>query len=93
MSRVKVKLDRRGMRELLRSAGVQRELDRRAERVAETARSLAPVESGDYRDSIHAEPDPTSERARAKVVADDYKAHILEAKHRTLGRALDGAGD
>jgi hypothetical protein len=93
MAGFKVKLDHRGMRELLTSRGVQNDLDERAERVAEVARSLAPVDKGDYRNSIESVPDPTPRRARAKVQATDWKAHILEAEHRVLGRALDAAGD
>jgi hypothetical protein len=100
MAQFKVDLDHTGMRELLRSPGVQDEMHRRAEKVAAAARHIAPVgpdsrtgDVGTYRDSIDVEDDPNSGRARAKVVARDWKAHIIEAEHRVLGRALDAAGD
>jgi hypothetical protein len=89
VARFRVKLNHAGMRELLTSAGVQQDLDNRTERMAAAAQAAAPVQSGDYRDSIHAEPAPTRKRARAKVVADVPYALVVEAKHRTLGRALD----
>lgn len=91
MARLRVQLDHHGMRKLLTSAGVQRNLDEHAERAAGYARSIAPVASGAYRDSIHAEPAPTEKRARSRVVADDWKSHILEARDRVLGRSLDAA--
>lgn len=100
MARFKVNLDHGGIRELLRSAAVQAEMHRRAEKVADRARDIAPVgpdsrtgQVGAYRGSIEVQDDPSRGRARAKVVATDWKAHILEAEHRILGRALDAAGD
>jgi hypothetical protein len=45
-----------------------------AERAAETARSLAPVDSGDYRDSIHVQPEPDG----ATLYTDDFAGHLIE---------------
>lgn len=60
--------------ELARNAKVRAELKARAERVAQVAKSRAPVESGRYRDSIHVEQDSDGFR----VVADDPKAELIE---------------
>ena len=65
-----------------------------AERVAARARASAPVATGAYRDSIHVKTEPRSgvgDWAHSYVVADDWKAHIIEARTGNLARAL-GAG-
>lgn len=90
MPATRVKLNHPGMRELLHSAGVRADMDRRARVVAAAARSTAPVVSGAYRASITVT-DDTTDRAVARVFADIYYALSVEAGHRTLGRALDAA--
>lgn len=90
MARVRISLNQAGMRELLNSPSVARDLHRRMEPVLEAAKA-APDASGDYEDSLHIV-DDHSDRARSRVVADVPYAVAREAKDRTLGRALDSAG-
>ena len=90
MANPRVRLDRAGMRALLNGRDVRGAVRREAEQVAQRARSIAPVESGDYRDSIRVV-DDTTDRAVARVVASDWKANVIEARDRTLGRALGGS--
>jgi hypothetical protein len=64
-----------------------------AEKVAERARALAPVDTGAYRDSIHVETDvrtDASDWAHSRVVADDPKAMAIESRMGILARALGG---
>lgn len=89
MARVRVTLNPPGMRELLNSAGVAREMHRRAESVLDVAKA-APDVSYDYERSLHIV-DDHSDRARSQVVADVRYALAREARDRTLGRALDAA--
>lgn len=91
MARAKVRLISRGMKYLLRDPGVARDLERRAEQVAATARSSAPVDTGEYRDSITVVSE-TTDRAVARVVARDRKSHAIESRTGNLARALDSAG-
>lgn len=89
--RAKVKLRSAGMRALLNDPGVRDELRRRAERVADAARSSAPVESGEYRDSITVW-DATTDRAVVRVGTTADHGLVVEAKTGNLARALDAAG-
>lgn len=91
MARARVKLNSAGMAALLSDPGVGRDLQARAEAVAEAARASAPVETGGYRDSIHVEAAHT-DRVVARVVADVPYATQVEASHGTLTAALDAAG-
>lgn len=84
-----LKLNSRGMQEMLTSQGVRRVLRQEAQEVAARARSTAPVDSGEYRDSITVV-DATTDRAVARVVAADPKGHIVEARTGNLARALGG---
>lgn len=88
----KVKLNSRGMGQLLKSGEVRDFVTERAERVLSAAQSSAPVgETGDYKASLHIEQD-TTDRAVVRVVADVPYARIVEANTGTLSRALDSAG-
>ena len=87
MANSRVRLSSAGMKALLNGGGVRSAVRREAEQVAQRARSIAPVQSGDYRDSIHVV-DDTTDRAVARVVASDWKASVIEARSRVLGRAL-----
>lgn len=87
----KVRLNRAGMRELLHSDGVRRDLTRRMGSVESVAKASAPVDSGAYRDSIHVE-QVTTDRVVVRVVADADHALVVEAKTGNLSRALDAAG-
>lgn len=91
MARTKVQLNHAGMAGLLKDDGVRADLTRRMERVLAAAQASAPVATGEYRDSLHIEQD-TTDRVAVRVVADDWKAYIIEAKTGNLARALDAAG-
>jgi hypothetical protein len=60
-----------GLGELLRSEEMKAEMLRRAEKVAEFARAIAPVDDGDYKASIKASADvrrtQATERAEGRV--------------------------
>lgn len=90
MAKPKVKLNGRGVRRVLISDDMYDALEPIAQRMAATARSVAPVDSGTYQDSITVERDLT-DRAVYRVVAQTNYALKVEAKHGTLGSAL-GAG-
>lgn len=77
--------------ELGKSAGVTKLCTDAAEKVAAAARASAPVVSGDYRDSIHVEVRASNKRNVALVVADDWKALLIEAQTGNLVRALKTA--
>lgn len=82
-----------GARELLNSSEVRAELLRRAERVlnAATADAVNYQVTGNYYRSIGIE-QATTDRAVVRVRATAPHAHLVEAKHGTLARALDAAG-
>lgn len=87
-----VQLISSGMHDLLHDKGVERDLRRRAERVAARARSTAPVLTGAYRDSITVETSSPHDRVVARVIAKDEKSHVIESRTGNLSRALDSAG-
>lgn len=87
---IEIKLDHSGMGALLKSAEVRAALHDHAEPVLSAAQDSAPVDTGDYKASLHIE-DATTDRAVVRVVASDWKAGILEAKYGILARALDAA--
>lgn len=88
---VRVKLISRGMQQLLNDDGVERFLVGRMEQVESAAKSSAPVETGEYRDSIHLEVDHT-DRVVVRVIADAPHALGVEASTGNLTRALGAAG-
>jgi len=87
MARPKVTLNHSGVESLLGAPGVRAKCREEAERVAAAARSSAPVDTGEYRASIHVESD-TTDRAVERVVADAPHAMIVEANTGNLARAL-----
>lgn len=86
---VRVVLNHAGVAELLKSAGVASELEERGNRVLATARALAPVVTGEYRDSLAAETDEHPTRVVVHVLAGVSYAMDVEAEHGVLARALD----
>ena len=88
---IKVRLNGRGMEELLKSDDVRKALTKRAKRVLAAAQADPHDESGDYEAGLHIE-QATTDRAVVRVVSDDWKGHILEAKYGILSRALDEDG-
>lgn len=73
---------------ILKSAGVEKLVKEKAEQAARIARTTAPVDTGEYRDSIHTEKAAFKYRTGYHVVADDRKALLIEAKTGNLARAL-----
>lgn len=59
-----------------------------AERVADTARATAPVDTGAYRGSIRVERGPSRQRVQWRVVADVEYARYVEARTGNLKKAL-----
>lgn len=74
--------------ELGHSAGVTKLVEDKADRIAERAKSTAPVDTGDYRDGIKRKTKRTKYRNVALVVGEDPKTMIIEAKTGNLVRAL-----
>lgn len=79
---VKIVLNRRGIRDLLRSREVRKDLERRGKAIAAAAGPGHRVES---------EVGPN--RVRVAVITDTLDAMRSEATDRTLTRALDAARD
>lgn len=88
MARARVNISRRGITEALSSPGVERELQRLADGVADAARSSAPADSGAYRESIRTELDRGWVRPRARIIADIAYGMAVEARTGNLRRAL-----
>lgn len=78
MARSRIVLNRRGVRELLRSSEVLRDMRRRAEVIAQRAG-----------DGMVASAMVGAGRARASVITATAKAREAEARHRALTRAID----
>lgn len=77
--------------ELLRSAPVRAVVDEATERVANKARSTAPVgDTGDYKDGITTG-SKLQKRYIGLVQATDPKSMIVEARTGNLARALRGS--
>lgn len=74
----RVKLNRKGVRELLQSSEVQADLERRANAIAAAAGEGMEVDSGVGRT-----------RARASVRTATREAVLAETQNRALTRALD----
>jgi hypothetical protein len=91
MARDKTVLNRRGVDELLNAADVRADLANRADAVEAEAKRIAPVDTGEYRDSIHRE-SATTDRAVERVVASAPHAGLVEARTGVLVRALNAAG-
>lgn len=64
--------------ELLRSGMLDDDLMEAAEAIASAARGLAPVDEGDYRDSITAEVGQGDKGVEGNVFSEDYKAGFVE---------------
>jgi hypothetical protein len=82
MANVRIVLNRKGVRDILRSPGVLADLRRRAERIAAAAGPGHEVDSEVGRN-----------RARESVRTDTIDAMVNEATSRTLSRALDAGRD
>lgn len=78
MAKMKIVLNRRGLRQLLQSSEVRSDIERRAQNIANAAGPGHEIDS---------EIGPN--RARASVRTDTVDAMIAEATGRTLTRAID----
>lgn len=87
VDRTRIRLNSSEMARYLKSPMVRPPLRAVAEQIARTARAEAPVDTGDYRASIHVE-SATTDRAVERVVADDWKAPLIEARTGNLARAM-----
>jgi hypothetical protein len=93
-----VSVDEAAVAALLGQPGVREDMRRRADRVVQAAKQTAPVDTGEYRDSIHAEDGPDGS---VLVVSDTDHSIFVEhgtrepghPAHFTLTNALDAAGD
>lgn len=91
MARADIRLQARGVRELLTDPGVRRYLAGLADQVERAATAAAPVDTGKYRDSIQRE-SVTTDRAVERVVATAPHARLVESRTGNLARALGSAG-
>lgn len=87
MAGVRIKLDSRGMGAVLKSDEMRPPLRAVAERWAETARSTAPVDTGEYRDSIKVI-SATTDRAVERVITTAPHGLLVETKTGNLKRAM-----
>lgn len=82
-----IKLNRRGMAAMLKSAGVRATLERPAEKALAKMRAGAPVASGEYKASLHIW-DDTTDRAVKRVGSDVAYAMVVEANTGNMARSL-----
>lgn len=81
---VVIKLNTAGIREMLKSPGVQADLKARADRMAAAANATAGIENG-----FLSEVTVGAVRARARVFTATADAMVAEAEDRVLTRAFD----
>lgn len=96
VTRVRVRLNRSGMRSLLRSEDVQEPLGRKAMAVAEQVEASGiRVDGTPGRTPLPVAVDvgAGTERARARVVLDHPAGLAVEAKHGVLTSSIDAARD
>lgn len=87
----RVKLNGKGVRDVLNSGEVRDMLTEKADAVLDAARANAPVATGAYRDSLTLVQDST-DRAVVRVTSSAEHAMVVEANTGNLARALDSAG-
>lgn len=92
MPRARVELNSSGMAELLSSAGVRADVQRRARIVEGVARQIAPTDTGAYREGITSWVEQHRDRVVVKVGSTDRKAVVIEASTGTMARAIRAAG-
>lgn len=74
-------------RTLGKSAGVRAEVVDAAEKIAADARATAPVDSREYRNSIHVVVTETENRVVATVIANAPHSMLVESRFGTLAQA------
>ena len=92
MAANRVRMYRREIAKMLnaegRYSGVRDDLVRRMEPVLSEAEATAPVDSGDYVDSLEIQVDHT-DRVAVRVVGKARHSHLVETQAGTLARAFD----
>lgn len=91
MSKATVRLHSPGVRELLNDGGLGEHLESLGRRVEAAAKANAPVQTGQYRESISVWLDHT-DRVVCRIGAGVDYAVAVEAKTGNLSRSLDAAG-
>lgn len=91
MSNIKFVLNYKGIGELLKQESMRTHLAEQAKRVEEAAKELAPVRTGEYRDSIESGVIEDDERPTGYVVAKVDYALAVEVKNHVLSTAIDAA--
>lgn len=87
-----IKVNGKGIRELLNSDMVKKDLERRGEKVKARANSNAPVDTGALAQSHEMITDNT-DRARVRIYSNKEYAITVEANTGYLSESLDAAGD
>ncbi|NJQ04290.1 hypothetical protein [Streptomyces lonarensis] len=93
MARAKIRVESSfgGIGQLARGGRLQGEMERRAARVRDAARSAAPeMQEGEIR--VESRGSPAPRRARAVVTATHAGVLHAEAKYAFLRRSMDAAG-
>ncbi len=83
-----MKLNSAGMDELLKSAGVEALVEGIAQEKAARAKASAPVDSGDYRDSIEVWTEVHPTRVVAHYGSTAPHAAVVEARTGNIARSL-----
>jgi len=98
MSLVNIEVDEAAIQALAATPAVKRDMRARGRRVVQSAKDTAPVDTGEYRDSIHLEDGPGD--SEVLIVASAGHSIYVEhgtrvpghPAHNTLNNALDAAG-
>lgn len=91
MASVKVRLYSPGVKKLLNDKKLGGQLESLAKKVEAQAKASAPVDTGNYRDSIYVYTTHT-DRVVARVAASADYALEVESKTGNLSKALDAVG-
>lgn len=99
MSLDNITVDEAALQSLLTAPGVKQDMRARGRRVVRAAKATAPVDTGEYRDSIHLE-DGKEDGEVLVVASADHSIYVEygtrvrgHPAHHTLTNALDAAGD
>lgn len=84
----RMRFDKQFFEQILTSESVGRLCEEQANRVADIARSTAPVETGDYRDGIRVKRERVGDRVSGLVVGEDWKTLLVESTTGNLARAV-----
>lgn len=89
MAKARITTNGREVVNIMKSGAMESLLAERAARVASAAKSAAPVDSGEYRDSIEVNMEQHPTRVVAHIGSSAAHAMIVEANEGVLARALD----